>query len=688
MALDATVTPSRLRRAIATRAGTLAIAALLLILGLYPAPLILILDPTLATHPVVRQFVDERVFWIAGLVLIIVPSIVLANLSPQRFDAAWTAVCARLAAVGDRRFMVATAIAASVFAAAVAVYAFSRSATSADEIAQLWHARILLTGHLSLPADPNPEFFAIDNVIDQGRWYSQFPLGGPVALALAMWLRATWLLNPLLVGLVVMNVYRFALRVYGTPEARLAAVLCATCPFLLLVSGSFMNHTVVAFLATLALAELPAWADGPDRRRARASVTIGLALGAAIAVRPLDGAVAVVAFGGLLVQQSVQYRRMRAVVLVIAAGALPIGALLVGNWLTTGHPLRFGYEVLWGANYSVGFHTDPLGNLHTPARALELVIFYLMQLNWSLFAWPIAGLLVVAGTLVTIGTLGRWEVVLIVWIEAQLFAYAAYWSVGLFLGPRYLFTVVPAFLILAARGILLATRHAPPAVARSLIAGVAASLLASLTITTPPFGVPGAARAVRPLRLSLKVDLDPALDALAGGKALIFVDETASNRLARRLWGLGISRSDAARLVSSKDHCALLDAAMAEGRRTDSPDERVARLEQTKSYSPASGLTVQAPDPAFRVSDEQSITPTCRAEAMVDATGGESISYGPALLRNEIGSDGRIAGPIVFVADIGEHNEVLRTRFGDRPWYRLRLPSGTADRTPRLVPYQ
>jgi hypothetical protein len=72
---------------------------------------------------------------------------------------------------------------------------------------------------------------------------------------------------------------------------------------------------------------------------------------------------------------------------------------------------------------------------------------------------------------------------------------------------------------------------------------------------------------------------------------------------------------------------------------------------------------------------------------MVDATGGESISYGPALLRNEIGSDGRIAGPIVFVADIGEHNEVLRTRFGDRPWYRLRLPSGTTDRSPRLVPY-
>jgi hypothetical protein len=58
------------------------------------------------------------------------------------------------------------------------------------------------------------------------------------------------------------------------------------------------------------------------------------------------------------------------------------------------------------------------------------------------------------------------------------------------------------------------------------------------------------------------------------------------------------------------------------------------------------------------------------------------------LLRNEIGSDGRITGPVVFVADIAERNEVLRSRFADRPWYRLELSDGAADRVPRLVPYR
>jgi hypothetical protein len=38
-----------------------------------------------------------------------------------------------------------------------------------------------------------------------------------------------------------------------------------------------------------------------------------------------------------------------------------------------------------------------------------------MQLNWSLFEWPLAGLLVVAAAVVVIGKLGQWEAVLLAW---------------------------------------------------------------------------------------------------------------------------------------------------------------------------------------------------------------------------------------------------------------------------------
>ena len=94
------------------------------------------------------------------------------------------------------------------------------------------------------------------------------------------------------------------------------------------------------------------------------------------------------------------------------------------------------------------------------------------------------------------------------------------------------------------------------------------------------------------------------------------------------------------------------------------------------------------PDVAFRTSDRESITPRCRAELLHDASLSDAISYGQTLLLNQIGSDGRIAGPVVFVADLAEHNDVLRARFADRPWYRLEMSAQTADRRPRLVRFK
>ena len=684
--MSARVLLRAIRDAAAARAGTIAIAAMLVSLGLFPGPALLHIDPSWSSHPTNRQFADEKAFWVTGALFIVGPAIVLAHVLGRRFDREWLALREGMSAVSDRSFVIGAAVVAAVAALAVGVYVFALNPTTSDEVAQLWHAKILLSGRLSLPPDPNPEFFAVDNVIDAGRWYSQFPAGGPVSLAIAMAIRATWLLNPMLAGLTVVNVYRFASSAYGRGEARVSALLCAGCPFLLAMGGSYMNHTLVLFLVTLALAELPALDAEIGHRSTRASVVIGLALGSAIAVRPLDGAIAAVVMGAIVVVRAVQRANVRLLALAGVAGALPIGGLLTANWLTTGHPLLFGYEVLWGANHSLGFHADPLGGVHTPARGLFFAIVYLTQLNWVLFEWPIAGMLIVAAALVMIGRLGRWEILLVLWIEVQLFAYSAYWHPGFFAGPRYVITVVPAILIIVARGIALAVRSTRPVVRRTVVAGVVASVLGAWVMPSDTVGVIGAARAARPMRSAFKMDLDPVVKSLDGRQALIFVSEFASSRLARRLWGLGISRSDASRLMRDKDHCALLDAVLAERRRDATPAERLTRLEQVQRYTPSKLVTLESYDAAVRVSGDSSITPACRTDLMLDVTRSASMAYGLTLLENEIGTDGRIAGPIVFVADIAEHNESLRQRFGDRPWYRLAIVG--ASRVPRLVPYE
>jgi hypothetical protein len=188
-------------------------------------------------------------------------------------------------------------------------------------------------------------------------------------------------------------------------------------------------------------------------------------------------------------------------------------------------------------------------------------------------------------------------------------------------------------------------------------------------------------------RASFKVNLDPVIESVQQARALVFVRETASSRLMRRLRALGILRPDAARLVTTKDNCALLDEAIDEATRTEPINVRLSRLEQVKSYSPPPGFKLEMPDRFFRVSNRQAVTSRCDAEIRTDIAGDETVAYGPALLMNQLDGAGHVSGPVIFVADIGEHNEALRRRFADRVWYRLELPGGVGG-VPRLVPYR
>jgi hypothetical protein len=78
-----------------------------------------------------------------------------------------------------------------------------------------------------------------------------------------------------------------------------------------------MNHMPIAFLATLALAELPSRLSSEAPRGHRASITIGAALGLAIAIRPLDGAIAALVLGSFVVYEAVRSRRIVGLVVAI-----------------------------------------------------------------------------------------------------------------------------------------------------------------------------------------------------------------------------------------------------------------------------------------------------------------------------------------------------------------------------------
>jgi hypothetical protein len=581
------------------------------------------------------------------------------------------------------------ALAATGLSLFFARFAFDRAASTPDEIAQLWHAKILLHGRLSLPVDPNREFFGLETVVDVGRWYSQFPIGGPLAMVPGALIGAPWLVNPVLVGVSAVALYAFARRAYGEIQGRAVAALFAVAPMVLMLAGTWMNHVPVLCLTTVALLLVVVWDRATSVPRSRcAAVGIGVVVGLIATIRPLDAVAVAVALGAFQIWIAWTNRAKRLDLLGQAAGGV-LGALplLLANRATTGSAFRFGYDVLWGSGHRMGFHADPYGNPHTIGHGLDLATSYLGELNMFLLAWPVPAVLIVVVTLVVMRRISKWDGLILALLGAQLAAYTAYWGEGEFLGPRFLYTALPALVVFVARAPFVVAERFDRRVLRGAVAGLLACLTIAWLVPGLPFSVLGLATQAHDARQSLKVDIAGAVRDANVHHAVVFLREPFTMRLARRLWGIGMTRSEAAQLIARNDACSILSALR--GVESDSVEleRRSERVRRSVVPLAPAGQRASNAGTQVRLSSRASLTPECQGELDDDRKWG-GAPFGPALPLEEIGADGRIGGDVIYAADLGGRNEALRARFGDRRWYRLSLrPVGRGRLRATVSPY-
>ena len=87
---------------------------------------------------------------------------------------------AKLLGFPGRGYALACAVVFLAAAALLSSLLFARNPHNVDSIAQLFQARIFLGGGLTAPAPEYPEFFGATHLlIQEGRWFSQYPPGQP-----------------------------------------------------------------------------------------------------------------------------------------------------------------------------------------------------------------------------------------------------------------------------------------------------------------------------------------------------------------------------------------------------------------------------------------------------------------------------------------------------------------------------
>jgi hypothetical protein len=560
-----------------------------------------------------------------------------------------------------RRFPVITALAAFVLYATVAQGVLSGKPLLVDEVVQVMQARWYAAGDLWIPAAPAPEFFSTIHLVDlTDRVFGQFPAGGPAMLALGSLLGAEWVVGPAVGALCVLLFW--SLLPFLEPEAsprwrRGATLLFALTPFGVFMFGSHMNHATVLLwlmVATLALAHATARRDASPVWGG----LVGLALGVAATIRPLDaGCFALPAAGWLLWRARARGRPLAALLLSGAGIAVPIGILLWINAQTTGSPLLFGYDLLWGAGHSLGFHASPWGPIHTPQRGLELVSLYFTRLSTYLFESPFPGLLLPATGLWLAPRSRPLERYLLVSGVLLCAGYWAYWHDGYFLGPRFLFPLLPVLVLWSARlpSALLA-RLGTRSIAWAGIRGAAAAALVLTVMELAVVRVPAYRNGLTFMRLDVEAESERA----GVRDALVLVKESWGARLLVRMWALGVPRSDAEVIYTNADACKLeLAVRELEGEGVRGPEAN-ARLRPLLADSAALVASDRSPDFTERMLPGYTYAPACQAQIAMDQRGYAHLA--PFLLAR----DGN-----VYARWIPGREREIAALYPERPVFRV-----------------
>lgn len=390
----------------------------------------------------------------------------------------------------SERIAVAVVVLLSVLVArAIGHYALEDVPHVMDELAYMLQAKTFATGHLTAPVHLPRASFAMWFVDDRARFFSIFPPGWPAVLAMGLVVGLAGWVNPLLHGATTFVVARASTRLANgrtstMPLALVSALLYGSSPQALLLAGTYMSHTLVAFCASVILLagiDLAVRDAGEDDsfvarlwRRVRMPAT-GFALGAVATSRPLCAVALGLVFLALVAIAVRRGARPLRELALVAIPTLVLVALLVAyNHALTGSALRFPQSAFFDEHgppvdvplfrYGPGCNELGFGATHGCELAIpgggHSVANAVSNLGDNLTSWfylagggPLVFLLAIVALVLVDDARERLpRLAVFALIPATFVLYGLYWYAGTCYGARFYQVALPALALLAALG--------------------------------------------------------------------------------------------------------------------------------------------------------------------------------------------------------------------------------------------
>ncbi len=338
--------------------------------------------------------------------------------------------------IGSRLFLTMLVGLAFVACVGVALLILQNFSNSADEYSCLFLAKCFLAKKLYATTDALQEFFHFTHIGEKdGKWFSVYPPGWPLLLAIGMAAKIPWIVNPLLATLTLVLIYKIALKVADARVALLACLWIGSSSFFLLHAGSYYSHMCCLFLLSAF-----AWCFILAVQEARGPgwfFLAGLLLGYAMMTRYLSALAFGAPFGIYLLYRIAVTRNIKARDFLAFALGLAVFNLfqlwfqyrVTGNAFLT--PIHYYYE-----HERLGFRRD-----FPPQLGLDYTAY---RMFWYA-EWVVPGFWVFAVLAFFVPRKNVWDKVLLWSAFLCCSAYTLYYSFGgNQFGPRYLFeSIVP-----------------------------------------------------------------------------------------------------------------------------------------------------------------------------------------------------------------------------------------------------
>ena len=322
-----------------------------------------------------------------------------------------------------------------------------------DSVAYVFQAKIFASMSVTAGVPAVPANFSYFNppmlIAEDGRWFSVFPFGHSLVLAVGEVIGGMWLMPPLLGAASIVLIYRIGRHIYGEIVGVLAAVLLFSSPFFQMTASNFMSHNTAAFVLLLCLFFIVR----PTKRRHLSMLMAGMFLGLLFNIRPLAAVAFMPVLGGFMAFEFVRSASDRRALLrdnlAFAAGSLLLLiAYFLYNQMTTGDFVTSSYAL--GGTYSedsfgfAGSHSFALG-LQNGQELLSLLLLVA-------HGWPLAIGLGFAAAPFMLGSRKRWDYVLAASILSLAASATLFHLAAVMHGPRLWYEIMPFLILLTARG--------------------------------------------------------------------------------------------------------------------------------------------------------------------------------------------------------------------------------------------